>query len=536
MHLKLIPPRQIKAMDCLREAFCLTGVGSVLIQQILEQTDGTDAPEKRLYVPSQWNDRVDNSVAPVERFDSGMLSVNSLSGAMREGLLISNARLICRYDREKLKGLLNSSSDSAVVAVEITQELAAPNELISVTPQNHLVGYRRILNDMEEPAAELEADFPAFLYFPPATLRCFGPGGSIPLEFEALRRTLNEQGVSMRLFRLGGCVYDLDTPQGLLFLLRQMPADRLHRVSAAAKIAPSARLIGPVWLGDNVEIDEQAVVTGPCILGDGVHIGPEAVVQNSIIAPRVTVKAGDCLRNALYLSDNVKRQETSFLPALADDGKGPRPHRDWPRFSYPRFGKRIFDLVFSSCILLLISPLLVVVTLMLKLTSPGPIFYRARRQGRQGKDFDCLKFRTMMVQADSLQERLRGINQVDGPQFKIDNDPRITGVGKFLRDTCIDELPQFFNVLLGQMSVVGPRPSPEHENEACPAWRDARLSVRPGITGLWQICRTRQAEMDFQEWIYYDTHYVRNLSFRQDLSICLRTASKLINTFLDQFG
>ena len=112
------------------------------------------------------------------------------------------------------------------------------------------------------------------------------------------------------------------------------------------------------------------------------------------------------------------------------------------------------------------------------------------------------------------------VNQVDGPQFKIDNDPRITGLGQFLRDTCIDELPQFFNVLAGQMSVVGPRPSPENENESCPAWRDARLSVRPGITGLWQLYRTRQEGQDFQEWVYYDTQYVRNVSFRLDLSIC----------------
>jgi lipopolysaccharide/colanic/teichoic acid biosynthesis glycosyltransferase len=91
-----------------------------------------------------------------------------------------------------------------------------------------------------------------------------------------------------------------------------------------------------------------------------------------------------------------------------------------------------------------------------------------------------------------LQDRLRVVNQVDGPQFKIEDDPRITGIGKFLRDTCIDEIPQFINVLLGQMSVVGPRPSPDRENRTCPAWRDARLSVRPGITGLWQISRTRK--------------------------------------------
>jgi len=142
----------------------------------------------------------------------------------------------------------------------------------------------------------------------------------------------------------------------------------------------------------------------------------------------------------------------------------------------------------------------------------------------------------MIVQADQMQHRLQVLNQVDGPQFKIDDDPRISTLGKFLRDTCIDELPQFINVLLGQMSIVGPRPSPESENESCPYWRDARLSVRPGITGLWQVSRTRQPFMDFQEWLHYDTEYVRNLSFKKDIRICLKTANKLIHTFLDQFG
>jgi len=142
----------------------------------------------------------------------------------------------------------------------------------------------------------------------------------------------------------------------------------------------------------------------------------------------------------------------------------------------------------------------------------------------------------MIVGAETLQEQLRTANQVDGPQFKIEDDPRTSPIGKFLRDTCIDELPQFFNVLLGQMSVVGPRPSPENENEYCPAWRQARLSVRPGITGLWQVCRTRQQGRDFQEWIYYDMEYVRRLSLGLDLLICMKTARKLIGSFLDQFG
>jgi lipopolysaccharide/colanic/teichoic acid biosynthesis glycosyltransferase len=141
----------------------------------------------------------------------------------------------------------------------------------------------------------------------------------------------------------------------------------------------------------------------------------------------------------------------------------------------------------------------------------------------------------MKLGADKMQDKLRFVSQVDGPQFKIDDDPRISTVGRFLRETYLDEIPQFINVLLGQMSVVGPRPSPESENTLCPFWRDARLSVRPGITGLWQIFRTRQPMKDFQEWIHYDTEYVRNLSLKMDLWISWKTTKKLFDNFISQF-
>jgi lipopolysaccharide/colanic/teichoic acid biosynthesis glycosyltransferase len=141
----------------------------------------------------------------------------------------------------------------------------------------------------------------------------------------------------------------------------------------------------------------------------------------------------------------------------------------------------------------------------------------------------------MVTGAHAIQEKLRVVSQVDGPQFNMADDPRISTVGWFLRETYIDEIPQFFNVLLGQMSVVGPRPSPEPENTLCPFWRDARLSVRPGITGLWQISRTREPMKDFQEWIRYDVEYVRNLSLKMDLWICWQTTKKLLDNFISQF-
>jgi len=301
-------------------------------------------------------------------------------------------------------------------------------------------------------------------------------------------------------------------------------------------IAPSARLYEPLLLGNDVQIGPNAVVAGPAILCDGVHIGGGSVVRNVILGQGVSVRKEQVLVDCIVPDGGSKKEYIIPSACSGTFTESVGPYRHWPRFSYAKFGKRLFDIVISAAVLLFFLPVLPIIALAVKLSSKGAVFYRAKRQGLHGKDFDCLKFRTMVAAADAIQDRLRAVNQVDGPQFKIDNDPRISGVGNFLRDTCIDEIPQFINVLLGQMSVVGPRPSPEEENQSCPAWRDARLSVRPGITGLWQIYRTRQTDMDFQEWVYYDMKYVCRLSLWTDVLICIKTVQKLIRLFLNQFG
>ena len=134
----------------------------------------------------------------------------------------------------------------------------------------------------------------------------------------------------------------------------------------------------------------------------------------------------------------------------------------------------------------------------------------------------------MRRDAESLVAKMVSENEADGPQVFIRNDPRVTRLGRSLRRLQLDELPQFWNVLKGDMSVVGPRPSPEGENQFCPAWRELRLSVRPGITGLWQVERTRAPGLDFQEWIRFDIEYVRQASFWFDLKICFKTVSNVL--------
>lgn len=191
--------------------------------------------------------------------------------------------------------------------------------------------------------------------------------------------------------------------------------------------------------------------------------------------------------------------------------------------------KRLIDIAVSSAVLLAILPILLVVAVAVVLDDGLPIFFGHRRQTKGGRVFHCWKFRTMRRNAEALAKELRSLNVCDGPQFFIKDDPRVTRVGKVLRAWHLDELPQFWNVLVGDMSMVGPRPSPDGENQFCPAWRELRLSVRPGITGLWQVERTREPGRDFQEWIRYDIEYVNRASLWLDLWICFKTISNIVH-------
>ena len=190
--------------------------------------------------------------------------------------------------------------------------------------------------------------------------------------------------------------------------------------------------------------------------------------------------------------------------------------------------KRLIDIVVSFSVLVCISPILAVVAIAVILDDGVPVFFGHTRQTLGARDFKCWKFRTMLKNAESMVKDLQSDNIADGPQVFIKDDPRITRIGKLLRRFHLDELPQFWNVLVGDMSLVGPRPSPDKENQFCPAWREARLSVRPGITGLWQVERTRAPGLDFQEWIKYDIEYVNRASLLLDVKIVLKTIYRTV--------
>jgi exopolysaccharide biosynthesis polyprenyl glycosylphosphotransferase len=189
--------------------------------------------------------------------------------------------------------------------------------------------------------------------------------------------------------------------------------------------------------------------------------------------------------------------------------------------------KRVLDTTVSVIGLLATSPIMLAIALAIRLDSPGPIFYKAQRIGRKGRTFSCYKFRTMVQNADKLKADLEHMNERDSVLFKIKKDPRITRVGKVLRKYSLDELPQFYNVLKGDMSLVGPRPPMAAEVEQYDLAHLRRLDVLPGITGLWQV-EARQ-DPSFDSYISLDTAYVENWNLMMDLRILARTVGVVLS-------
>ncbi len=263
-----------------------------------------------------------------------------------------------------------------------------------------------------------------------------------------------------------------------------------------AQVDKSVQFSGPAWVGAGRRLCDSQSVTGPAVLWD-------------------TPGARPAIEEVRW--ENLEPNPAMVAPVKARTTR------------FDRGAKRVFDVLFALVALVVLAPVFPVVMVAIWIEDGWPCFFAHKRETRGGQVFPCLKFRSMRRDADEIKARISQQNQVDGPQFFIENDPRITEVGRFIRKYHIDELPQFFNVLAGHMSIVGPRPSPFEENQFCPPWREARLSVRPGLTGLWQVCRTRQQGMDFQEWIKYDLEYVENASFKLDLWIIWKTILLLVS-------
>lgn len=215
------------------------------------------------------------------------------------------------------------------------------------------------------------------------------------------------------------------------------------------------------------------------------------------------------------------------------DGDGPDDPDDRPSepldevFAQPLpTWKRALDVVGASVALVLLAPLMLLAAVAVKLSSRGPVLFWQRREGLGGRVFEICKFRTMRVGAEAEQASLRQFSEQDGPAFKMQDDPRVFFVGKLLRTTSIDELPQLWNVLAGQMSLVGPRPLPCHESRACEPWQRRRLDVTPGITCTWQVWG--RSSVTFREWVLMDLRYVHRRSLWTDVKLLAATVPAVL--------
>ncbi len=300
-------------------------------------------------------------------------------------------------------------------------------------------------------------------------------------------------------------------------------------------------------------------VVGACIPGRGPRtdieipglgtipvLGDESIVASAVAVTgshAVAVAASEQFhgKGIRDLSWELERHDIDLLvaPGVVDIA-GPRLHMrpvaglplihvEKPQYhGAKKFQKRAFDIGFAGTALLLAAPLLLLIAVAVKLTSSGPVFYRQQRIGIDGNPFEMIKFRTMVVGADQMIEELADLNESDsGVLFKIRNDPRVTPVGKFLRRYSLDEVPQFINVIKGQMSVVGPRPPLASEVESYDDDAKRRLLVRPGVTGLWQV--SGRSDLSWEDSVRLDLFYVENWSMVADLLIALKTARAVLN-------
>jgi len=370
--------------------------------------------------------------------------------------------------------------------------------------------------------------------------------GAVPTSLLGLRQTLVTRGVPTRDVPLKGRALYLGDESAFLtanelFVRRALARTQTPGISATPLFMGSghfvhdtARISGPVIIHAGAHVDENAMVFGPAVIGAGARVSSAAVVAHAVVGANCTIPNGDIVPNRAWFDVGSERLSDNYSPfythRVARQLTDARMHDEVrtadPSSSLARIHlalKRAFDVTISGIALVLLSPLLLAVVAAVKLGSEGPVLYGDEREGRGGQVFKCWKFRTMCVNAHAVQSSLKVLDKMDGPHFKLDHDPRVTRIGRVLRALNIDELPQLLNVFVGEMSLVGPRPSPFRENQICVPWREARLSVRPGITGFWQVCRHDRSSGDFHQWIEFDLLYVQHMSFWLDLKIVAAT-------------
>jgi exopolysaccharide biosynthesis polyprenyl glycosylphosphotransferase len=331
-----------------------------------------------------------------------------------------------------------------------------------------------------------------------------------------LAHTLNARAVTSQVTLIAGTN---EEARALARTLRRRPWMG-YRVCGFVEVTPSGldSVDGLPVLGSLADIAQISTDhgVGALIIAGSAAGGASLQAIDAALAPEVAVRVSPGLANLGAARVVLEPIDGMALFSL-------RRHRFSRR---QRFLKRGLDLVVGSLSLVVAAPVMLVVTVLIKATSPGPILFRQRRVGAQEQGFTMLKFRTMIVGADGLRDRVAAHNQADGVLFKMRRDPRVTRVGRFLRRSSLDELPQLVNVLRGEMSLVGPRPALPEETIRYSDLQRGRLRVKPGVTGLWQV--NGRHDLSFEDYVRYDLFYVENWSLTMDLYILAKTVPALL--------
>jgi exopolysaccharide biosynthesis polyprenyl glycosylphosphotransferase len=280
------------------------------------------------------------------------------------------------------------------------------------------------------------------------------------------------------------------------------------------------KLLGQSILGYKIlgTLEDLPRVMQELVIDEVIFVVPRSwmnrIEQSILYCESVGVRAS--LTADLFNMNFAKAQATDFdgIPVLSFETT---PADEW-RLAV----KRIGDVFVALGVLFFLAPVFPLIAMLIKGTSPGPIFFKQVRCGVNGRRFTLYKLRSMVIDAEERLEKLKHLNEMDGPVFKLTNDPRFTPIGKWLRKTSIDELPQLYNVLKGEMSLVGPRPPIPQEVARYAPWQIRRLSMRPGITGFWQV-NGRNEIKDFDEWVKLDLRYIDEWSLSLDTKILLKT-------------
>jgi len=260
------------------------------------------------------------------------------------------------------------------------------------------------------------------------------------------------------------------------------------------------------------QVIDELVIAAP-------SVGAETIQKALLACEEMGISARICMDFPMLRISRVALDDLGGIPSVA--------FSPVPSDALALLAKRAFDIAVSAVALLCLAPLLAIAAVAIRLDSPGPALFRQRRVGRNGRTFQVLKFRSMYLDAEQKLQLLRTRNEMSGPVFKLKDDPRVTRVGRFIRKTSMDELPQFWNVLRGDMSVVGPRPPLPSEVEQYEPWQRRRLSVRPGITCTWQV--SGRNDVDFDRWMELDLKYIDNWSLWCDFAIVLKTIPAVFN-------